>query len=108
MGGHKVLFDRYLAPLYQVTNRNFNKAVQRNRKRFPDDFIFQLTQMRTRRAGIAMLSSVPPRPTSYRVNIGIVRTFVGSDNSSTHEELLGDRSSSNRARTNRSRRSSPS
>jgi hypothetical protein len=39
----KVMLDRDLAELYGVTTGNFNKAVKRNLKRFPDDFIFQLS-----------------------------------------------------------------
>jgi hypothetical protein len=41
--GEKVLFDFDLAPLYGVTTGNLNKATQRNRERFPSDFMFQLT-----------------------------------------------------------------
>jgi ORF6N domain len=41
--GHKVLLDHDLAALYEVETKNLNKAVQRNRKRFPDDFMFRLT-----------------------------------------------------------------
>ena len=41
--GHKVMIDRDLAELYQVTTGNLNKSVQRNIKRFPSDFMFQLT-----------------------------------------------------------------
>ena len=39
----KVMLDRDLAELYQVTTGNLNKAVKRNLKRFPPDFMFQLT-----------------------------------------------------------------
>ena len=42
--GRKVMLDRDLAELYQVTTGNLNKAVQRNIKRFPPDFMFQLTK----------------------------------------------------------------
>lgn len=42
--GQKVMIDRDLAELYQVTTGNLNKAVQRNIKRFPSDFMFQLTK----------------------------------------------------------------
>src|SRR5256885_14470022 len=41
--GEKVLLDFDLAPLYGVTTGNLNKAVRRNRERFPSDFMFQLT-----------------------------------------------------------------
>ena len=42
--GVKVMLDRDLAELYQVTTGNLNKAVKRNIKRFPPDFMFQLTK----------------------------------------------------------------
>ena len=41
--GQRVMLDRDLANLYGVTTSNLNKAVQRNRERFPGDFMFQLT-----------------------------------------------------------------
>ena len=41
--GQKIILDRELAELYGVLTRNLNKAVRRNIKRFPDDFMFQLT-----------------------------------------------------------------
>ena len=40
--GQRVMLDRDLAELYQVTTGNLNKAVQRNMKCFPADFMFQL------------------------------------------------------------------
>ncbi len=40
----KVMLDRDLAELYGVTTGNLNKAVKRNVKRFPDDFMFQLSK----------------------------------------------------------------
>ena len=40
----KVLLDSDLAELYGVTTGNLNKAVHRNLDRFPDDFMFQLTE----------------------------------------------------------------
>ena len=42
--GHKVMLDRDLATLYNVTTYNLNKAVRRNIGRFPGDFMFQLTR----------------------------------------------------------------
>lgn len=47
--GEKVLLDSDLAELYGVTTGNLNKAVARNRKRFPIDFMFQLTAGETDR-----------------------------------------------------------
>jgi hypothetical protein len=41
--GQRVMLDRDLADLYGVTTGNLNKAVQRNRERFPGDFMLQLT-----------------------------------------------------------------
>ena len=43
--GMKVMLDRDLAELYGVETRILNQAVKRNKKRFPDDFMFQLTRM---------------------------------------------------------------
>ena len=40
----KVMLDKDLAELYQVETRILNQQVQRNLKRFPDDFMFQLTE----------------------------------------------------------------
>ena len=40
--GQKVMLDKDLAELYQVTTGNLNKAVKRNIKRFPPDFMFQI------------------------------------------------------------------
>ena len=99
--GHKVMFDADLAKLYQVPTKVFNQAVQRNRKRFPDDFLFQLSKqelenwrsqivtsnpaakMGLRRApyvfiehGVAMLSSVLKSTRAVQMNIHIIRAFV--------------------------------
>ena len=41
--GQKVILDKDLAELYNVTTGNLNKAVKRNLLRFPEDFMFQLT-----------------------------------------------------------------
>jgi hypothetical protein len=42
--GQKVLLDSSLAELYGVTTFNLNKAVKRNQKRFPEDFMFRLSK----------------------------------------------------------------
>ena len=42
--GQRVMLDRDLAELYGVTTGNLNKAVKRNIRRFPPDFMFQLTK----------------------------------------------------------------
>jgi hypothetical protein len=41
--GHRVLLDSELANLYGITTKRFNEQVRRNAKRFPADFMFQLT-----------------------------------------------------------------
>ncbi len=41
--GHKVMLDADLAVLYGVDTGSLNRAVKRNRERFPADFMFQLT-----------------------------------------------------------------
>ena len=41
--GHKVMLDRDLAKLYGVETKVLNQAVKRNIKRFPEDFMFQLS-----------------------------------------------------------------
>src|SRR4030067_9782 len=42
--GHRVMLDADLADLYGVSAKVFNQAVQRNRDRFPDDFVFRVTE----------------------------------------------------------------
>jgi hypothetical protein len=42
--GMKVMLDRDLAGLYGVETRVLNQAVRRNERRFPNDFMFQLTE----------------------------------------------------------------
>jgi hypothetical protein len=41
--GEKVMLDRDLAKLYGVTTKRLNEQIKRNRGRFPEDFMFQLT-----------------------------------------------------------------
>ena len=41
--GLKVILDKDLATMFEVTTGNLNKAVKRNAERFSDDFMFQLT-----------------------------------------------------------------
>ncbi|MBN1824364.1 MAG: ORF6N domain-containing protein [Endomicrobiales bacterium] len=42
--GQKVMIDRDLSELYGVPTRALNQAVKRNKKRFPEDFMFRLTK----------------------------------------------------------------
>ncbi|MBM4330811.1 MAG: ORF6N domain-containing protein [Deltaproteobacteria bacterium] len=45
--GQKVMFDRDLAELYEVSTKVLNQAVKRHKDRFPEDFMFQLTMQET-------------------------------------------------------------
>jgi hypothetical protein len=98
--GMQVILDRDLAQLYQVETRIMIQAVKRNQDRFPDSFIFQLSdaefqhwksqivisnadKMGLRRApyafteqGVAMLSAVLRSDTAIQVSIQIMQTFV--------------------------------
>ncbi len=96
--GKKVMLDRDLANLYGVTTGNLNKAVKRNIERFPNDFMFQLSELEsknlmfqfgisswggTRKSpyafteqGIAMLSGILKSKKAVEVNIAIMRIFV--------------------------------
>lgn len=96
--GYKVMVDRDLAQLYQVTTGNLNLAVRRNGKRFPPDFMFRLTReefenliLQTARSswggsrhlpyvftepGVAMLSSVLKSERAVGMNIYIIRAFI--------------------------------
>jgi len=98
--GLRVMLDRDLAELYNVETRALNQAVKRNIDRFPEDFMFVMTddemnawksqivmsnsiRMGMRRPpvvftelGIAMLSSVLRSETAIQVNINIMRAFV--------------------------------
>ncbi len=98
--GHKVLLDRDLADLYGVPAKALNQAVKRNPRRFPRDFMFQLSWKETRELsrsqpvtlergqnpkyrphvfteqGVAMLSSVLRSRRAIDVNVEIMRAFV--------------------------------
>ena len=97
--GHKVLLDADLAALYDVDTGALNRAVKRNRDRFPHDFMFQLTEDEAERLrtqfgiskgrggrrylpyaftenGVAMLSSVLNSKRAIQVNIAIMRVFT--------------------------------
>jgi hypothetical protein len=96
--GERIILDRDLAELYGVAVKVLNQAVQRNLKRFPSDFMFQLdlkeysnlkSQIVTSswggarklpfaftENGVAMLSSVLNSEQAVQVNIQIMRTFT--------------------------------
>ena len=92
--GEKVMLDRDLANLYGVSTVTLNQAVRRNRERFPEDFMFQLTSSevaelnrsqivtssRSRpyaftELGIIMVSSVLRSKRAITVSIEIMRAF---------------------------------
>jgi len=60
--GRKVVLDRYLAELYEISTGNLMQAVKRNKKRFPDDFMFQLSNEETE---FLVSQSVIPFRTSF-------------------------------------------
>jgi phage regulator Rha-like protein len=98
--GERVMLDKDLADLYEIDNRTLNQAVKRNLKRFPQDFMFQLTkeeydvlrfQNETSKPGrggtrylpyvfteqgVAMLSGVVNSDKAIEMNIAIMRAFV--------------------------------
>ncbi len=45
--GHHVILDSDIAELYGVSTKRLNEQVRRNRTRFPEDFLFQLTAEET-------------------------------------------------------------
>lgn len=97
--GHNVLLDADLAALYEVETKALVRAVKRNVERFPEDFMFQLSQkefdeLRSQlgassswggrryrpyaftEQGVAMLSSVLRSRRAVLVNVEIMRAFV--------------------------------
>jgi hypothetical protein len=109
--GQKVMLDSDLAALYGVETRVLKQAVRRNRKRFPSDFMFELTKEENRslrsqnvilepgryskylpfaftEQGVAMLSSILNSERAIEVNIAIMRVFVRlREMMATHKEL---------------------
>ena len=93
-----VMLDFDLAELYEVETRILNQAVKRNTKRFPEDFMFQVTweEMKNLKSqfvisswggtrkrpyafteqGVAMLSSVLRSEKAIDTNVAIMRAFV--------------------------------
>jgi phage regulator Rha-like protein len=96
----RVMLDSDLAKLYGVETKNLNKAISRNSKRFPPDFMFQLTEIEEENLrfqfgtsssnyggrrylpyvftenGVAMLSSVLSSERAVEINISIMRIFT--------------------------------
>jgi len=53
--GEKVLLDRDLAELYDVETKALKQAVRRNTKRFPADFMFELTKLESPKFSICLV-----------------------------------------------------
>jgi len=97
--GKRVMLDSDLAMLYRVETKRLNEQVKRNKKRFPEDFMFKLTATEKEEVvaicghlkflkfsphlplvfteqGVAMLSGVLNSDRAIRVNIQIMRAFI--------------------------------
>jgi hypothetical protein len=116
MRGHRVMMDSDLALLYGVTVKRLNEQVRRNARRFPDDFMFQLTKeeaaavdalrsqsatLKTGRGqhrkylpfaftehGALMAANVLNSPQAENVSVLVIRAFIRLRQMlSTHKEL---------------------
>lgn len=109
--GHKVMLDSDLAAIYSVKTSRLNEQVKRNKDRFPNDFMFQLTNHEKQEViancdhlkklkfsrtnpyaftehGTIMLANVLNTPTAIETSVLIVRAFVKLRGLlSTHKEL---------------------
>ena len=114
--GLSVLLDTDLAELYGVDTKALLQAMRRNQLRFPDDFVFRLTNQEVKNLrsqivtsslgsrhggrrvnpfafteqGVAMLSSVLRSPRAVAVNIAIMRAFVRLRRRAESGEIGGD------------------
>jgi len=110
--GHKIMLDFNLAELYETETRILKQAVRRNIERFPQDFMFELTESEIillvsqsvipsksklggakpyafTEQGVAMLSSVLNSDIAIEVNIQIIRIFSRiREIISTNNEIL--------------------
>jgi hypothetical protein len=107
----KVMLDNDLSELYEVETKQLKRSVRRNIKRFPEDFMFELTvkeftnlrsqfgtsnwggvryvPMAFTEQGVAMLSSVLNSERAIAVNIQIIRLFTKMrELLSTHKDIL--------------------
>jgi len=115
--GERVMLDSDLAVVYQVETRVLNQAVKRNLHRFPEDFMFQLTEeeaeelrnssqvvMSSRKHrgvvyrpfaftehGAVMLASVLKSPTAIEASLQVVRAFVRLRTILTEHKDLAER-----------------
>ena len=109
--GQKVMIDEDLAEMYKVETKRLNEQVKRNKRRFPKDFMYVLTEkefanLKSQNAtsswggrrklpnvfteqGVAMLSSILNSETAIEVNIRIIRVFTRlREYALTHKEIL--------------------
>ena len=112
--GERVMLDSDLARIYGVETKVLNRAVKRNRDRFPEDFTFQLTAVEAdslrcqtgtlkrgrgqhrkflphafTEQGVAMLSSVLRSRRAVLVNVEIMRAFLSLRREASRYEALG-------------------
>ena len=109
----KVMFDFDLADLYRVETKRLKEAVRRNKKKFPADFMFELTKkewtnLRTQFAtsswggqryppfaftehGVTMLASVLNSDRAIKMNIAIVRAFISLKQMALQHKDLAER-----------------
>lgn len=109
--GQKVIIDADLATIYGTTTKRLNQAVRRNKDRFPDDFMFQLTEEEKSEVvtncdhlvnlkysphlpyvftehGALMAASVLNTERAVKVSVFVVRAFVRlRELVATHKEL---------------------
>jgi len=109
--GQRVMLDADLAGLYGTTTKRLNEQVKRNRGRFPEDFMFQLTKKEKAEVvaicdhlaklkfspvlpnaftehGVIMVASVLNTKRAIQVSVFVVRAFVKlREMLSTHKEL---------------------
>jgi phage regulator Rha-like protein len=113
--GMKVILDFELAKMYQVETKRLKESVRRNIRRFPNDFMFELTKNEWNKVitncdnlpenikfspatpfafteqGVAMLSSILKSKKALQVNIAIIRAFVFMRQYAlTHEDLTAN------------------
>jgi hypothetical protein len=97
--GHKVMIDADLANIYGVTTKRLNEQVKRNRDRFPEDFMFQLTKEEKDEVvancdhlkklkyspvlpnaftehGAIMIATILNSPVAVQASVHVVRAFV--------------------------------
>ena len=115
--GQKVMFDFDLAELYGVETKRLKEAVRRNKKKFPPDFMFELTKkeydsLRTQIAtlkksgrgqhskylpyaftehGVTMLASILNSDRAIKMNIAIVRAFIALKQIALQHKDLAER-----------------